>query len=304
MDARGTVLPTSVGVFRLPARPGMDRGRPPHQRGGVPASTSPKSWPTPSSPPAWGCSDRRELLGPVDQVLPTSVGVFRPCHRDPDRGHGPPHQRGGVPKFLRRCLGLRQSSPPAWGCSGGDTDVTVPVEVLPTSVGVFRHHLHQAPLHPRPPHQRGGVPERQQVAGSERAVLPTSVGVFRRSPPRSCTAVGPPHQRGGVPSTLVRSIVLPTSVGVFRGSTSSSTAPSSPPHQRGGVPQGLIGPVEESESSPPAWGCSADMAKESTKRTVLPTSVGVLRSGSSGSCAPGRPPHQRGGVPGAVRRAG
>src|SRR5690606_19049941 len=109
-----------------------------------------------------------------------------------------PHVRGGVSDWFKPTAWRTKSSPRPWGCFCRAGYHGEPVEVFPTSVGVFPGSPGCEGTAPRLPHVRGGVSDSPAATlpdmGSSprpwgcfqhhgswrqyRRVFPTSVGVF------------------------------------------------------------------------------------------------------------------------------
>ena len=111
------------------------------------------------SPRAWGWSVyRRAHVEPMQrrQVLPTCVGMVRPCGR-PNPDDRSPHVRGDGPGMQSaRLHGL--FSPRAWGWSGSLNRSCHWRSVLPTCVGMVRSSSWPTWAYRRSPHVRGDGP--------------------------------------------------------------------------------------------------------------------------------------------------
>ena len=138
VDGSADLLPTPVGMFRVPKRPYPPTGPSPHARGDVPIHHAPQRRRDLFSPRPWGCS---EVPGERDVALAAS-----------------PHARGDVPPGRPAGQSRSDFSPRPWGCSDFDRRPEPEQVLLPTPVGMFRG--------PRPlrrglvpsPHARGDVP--------------------------------------------------------------------------------------------------------------------------------------------------
>ncbi len=137
----------------------------------------------------------------------------------------------------------------------------------------------------------------------------------------SWLSVGSPHTRGDVPWTILATSsratfsphawgcsfdfshhrlgrhVLPTRVGMFRTAPPAPSAPGGSPHTRGDVPSVSGREKNAFWFSPHAWGCSALSPSSGLTHTVLPTRVGMFRSGSCLCRYYLSSPHTRGDVP-------
>ena len=110
------VFPTSVGVFLITIaitilKPGL-----PHVRGGVSFPWCKIGRRNQSSPRPWGCFSRRAGSSHLDNVFPTSVGVFPGVTERKNHQCRLPHVRGGVSLGISRGLNTLLSSPRPWGC--------------------------------------------------------------------------------------------------------------------------------------------------------------------------------------------
>src|SRR5262249_25332509 len=135
------------------------------------------------------------------------------------------------------------------------------------------------------------------------SVLPTRVGMVRASRRSRRRAARSPHTRGDGPSPMpfgncndafsphawgwseqtftgpVAEIVLPTRVGMVRSELLRYAARSRSPHTRGDGPQPPSHPRSLNRFSPHAWGWSGLTQNQNVACTVLPTRVGMVRSG-------------------------
>src|SRR5690606_32026000 len=91
--------------------------------------------------------------------------------------------------------------------------------------------------------------------------------------------------------------VVPTRVGVYRQCHPNASAVPRRPHARGGVPPPRRARCRQTESSPRAWGCTAGRPHGPAGGPVVPTRVGVYRTGGRSGTGITRRPHARGGVP-------
>src|SRR5581483_4483231 len=71
---------------------------------------------------------------------------------------GRPHARGGGPVQISSSESSKGSSPRAWGWTVGQDHLPVPLEVVPTRVGVDRVDGMAGLILVRRPHARGGGP--------------------------------------------------------------------------------------------------------------------------------------------------
>ena len=74
------VLPTRVGMVRFLLQAIEVRVRAPHPRGDGPRPRLAIDASRRCSPPAWGWSATMTLKSVREYVLPTRVGMVRPCH--------------------------------------------------------------------------------------------------------------------------------------------------------------------------------------------------------------------------------
>ncbi len=91
------VLPTRVGMVRLPLMAEVDDASSPHPRGDGPDCfwLGNRRWGF--SPPAWGWSDDRSPFAASRRVLPTRVGMVRISAPSRTRTGSSPHPRGDGP---------------------------------------------------------------------------------------------------------------------------------------------------------------------------------------------------------------
>ncbi len=148
--------------------------------------------------------------------------------------------------------------------------------------------------------------------------------MVRCFPPLECCLIGSPHTRGDGPSGCnfrhkVLSFsphawgwsgstplhqqtthVLPTRVGMVRRATGARKCSGSSPHTRGDGPKALVPILLLLRFSPHAWGWSGKLMTEEALEVVLPTRVGMVRSGPASSAWRACSPHTRGDGPPSV----
>ncbi len=175
-EIHGGVLPTRVGMVRVPRHWPRWRGGSPHPRGDGPGITSESRFLEPFSPPAWGWSVFSHSFVLGYWVLPTRVGMVRQVDRRIERDQRSPHPRGDGPKIAGAVQQKREFSPPAWGWSVPARSIMGVVSVLPTRVGMVR----VGSLSPRyaagSPHPRGDGPTVQFPAASSPSFSPPAWG--------------------------------------------------------------------------------------------------------------------------------
>ena len=116
---RTQVLPTRVGMVRVPCLSGTDASSSPHPRGDGPDEYRRGIRPDWFSPPAWGWSGHRMRLPRLLRVLPTRVGMVRLTKPQKNNRKSSPHPRGDGPFAYKVDKTSVEFSPPAWGWSGG-----------------------------------------------------------------------------------------------------------------------------------------------------------------------------------------
>ncbi len=132
------VLPTRVGMVRFPANTVNLSAGSPHTRGDGPYSAEDIQGMLRFSPHAWGWSGHLAHHPPLQQVLPTRVGMVRLLLALARQLVCSPHTRGDGPhsSFIR--CSQEQFSPHAWGWSGRRPRRPSLARVLPTRVGMVR----------------------------------------------------------------------------------------------------------------------------------------------------------------------
>ena len=151
------VFPTCVGVFLYIDGSKESAPRLPHVRGGVSDALRAVMAALKSSPRAWGCFPKDELMDYALVVFPTCVGVFLSVAYWLFLPAGLPHVRGGVSaKYLPTDV-VGESSPRAWGCFSRTKSSTSKEIVFPTCVGVFPLSSSCSAMTRSLPHVRGGV---------------------------------------------------------------------------------------------------------------------------------------------------
>ena len=110
------------------------------------------------SPHAWGWTAVGVLVGRVNQVFPTRVGMDRRLAYWQGGIGGIPHTRGDGPdtQFHLDCGG--RYSPHAWGWTVISQPSRSKGWVFPTRVGMDRHSCGEPVWLPRIPHTRGDGP--------------------------------------------------------------------------------------------------------------------------------------------------
>src|SRR5271165_5371828 len=91
--------------------------------------------------------------------------------------------------------------------------------------------------------------------------------------------------------------VLPTRVGMVRAACCGSWATWCSPHPRGDGPDLTVNTEMSVQFSPPAWGWSVHYRIVGWGHRVLPTRVGMVRSGAGTFITAGSSPHPRGDGP-------
>ncbi len=193
--------------------------RSPHTRGDGPAAKTCGRECGTFSPHAWGWSvDGAPRLRPK-RVLPTRVGMVRPCGAGPRQQKRSPHTRGDGPVQKALTSGNLTFSPHAWGWSGRASGLLYSLFVLPTRVGMVRTWGQRPPQDCSSPHTRGDGPRSVHAwvrvdAFSPHAwgwsavraplpwlrpVLPTRVGMVRRVDSQQFAGDRSPHTRGDGP---------------------------------------------------------------------------------------------------------
>ena len=274
------LLPTPVGMFRIPSSNVSSSKTSPHARGDVPKGQAAVFADDTFSPRPWGCS-----LIPIDatsdpRLLPTPVGMFllpvlQNCRTLPS-----PHARGDVPAipFIDRMN--NDFSPRPWGCSVV-LHVRARVDVLlPTPVGMFRSDALRGLPPLASPHARGDVPG-----------LDSSLTQYLDFSPRpwGCSAV--------FPDACLGTSLLPTPVGMFRGGSTPRCRRTPSPHARGDVPDAGGEESALAAFSPRPWGCSVLKSVRRGRRGLLPTPVGMFPRHECEVRVPSPSPHARGDVP-------
>ncbi len=232
-----------------------------------------------SSPRPWGCFRYAHCQGAGWPVFPTSVGVFPGANWDKVVTSSLPHVRGGVSRNHRRFAFRLRSSPRPWGCFHTERPGRRPVQVFPTSVGVFPAHNRGQCSGSCLPHVRGGVSKKPRDSGELCASSPRPWGCFRL---QQCVC------RLGC--------VFPTSVGVFPGRPIPACPRRRLPHVRGGVSNRQSVADAITKSSPRPWGCFSALQPRGMMAWVFPTSVGVFPCWPAAAAAWSCLPHVRGGV--------
>src|SRR5258708_2531494 len=155
------VLPTHVGMVRLPSRYQLQKSCSPHTRGDGPHHRAIEPPLRSFSPHTWGWSVIRSLRPATQWVLPTHVGMVR--DRDKWRGFGrcSPHTRGDGPSMHQRELWNSSFSPHTWGWSALAQTNRNYIGVLPTHVGMVRIAGTRSSRPVGSPHTRGDGPPRR-----------------------------------------------------------------------------------------------------------------------------------------------
>ena len=171
-------------------------------------------------------------------------------------------------------------SPRAWGWSGQSGFSGVGDRVLPTCVGMVRRGAPCSRLTASSPHVRGDGP--QWATGEH-----------------SGTQFSPRAWGWSVVSTLRRRRrgVLPTCVGMVRLCKATPGPRWCSPHVRGDGPMFSNSNDKMPAFSPRAWGWSEDAAAAKKLEEVLPTCVGMVRTGVPALSSTARSPHVRGDGP-------
>ena len=194
--------------------------------------------------------------------------------------YGSPHPRGDGPQAEVEYALAQEFSPPAWGWSASRNADIAPRTVLPTRVGMVRLALPVSAHAARSPHPRGDGPR----------ILPIEFRANSFSPPAWGWSEAPP-------TSDLFTQVLPTRVGMVR--AAAVLGPRSPgsPHPRGDGPLSRGIAVGRRKFSPPAWGWSGLGTTARTTTVVLPTRVGMVRTGRWSRLVSSGSPHPRGDGP-------
>ncbi len=156
----GMVLPTRVGMVRIPPLPLIGATSSPHTRGDGPMPTATGIWLAEFSPHAWGWSAIRFRVGSAAPVLPTRVGMVRLHRKAPPFVERSPHTRGDGPLSSKHRRQTQKFSPHAWGWSVGGPRGPPQRRVLPTRVGMVRTRGQPRAMSRSSPHTRGDGPRR------------------------------------------------------------------------------------------------------------------------------------------------
>ncbi len=171
-------------------------------------------------------------------------------------------------------------SPHAWGWSERDFERRIAQRVLPTRVGMVRSLPRCIPKLHRSPHTRGDGPmPKSNVAGAQ-SFSPHAWG-----------------WSGNACGLARRWRVLPTRVGMVRHPFLLLIQPQGSPHTRGDGPHGRLQCFLTGWFSPHAWGWSAQPFAFVSRYLVLPTRVGMVRSGARQATPSWGSPHTRGDGP-------
>ncbi len=155
---REELLPTRVGMFRVLKAWEPLAKTSPHPRGDVYLLGIGQFYHADFSPPAWGCSVKKQTAKALTCLLPTRVGMFRLIMSYGRGVKASPHPRGDVPSSRSTSKRPRSFSPPAWGCSGVEELKGETIFLLPTRVGMFRQRAASHKPEDPSPHPRGDVP--------------------------------------------------------------------------------------------------------------------------------------------------
>ena len=156
---KGRVLPTCVGMVRIPVPFAASKRCSPHVRGDGPRYYRGLTSLITFSPRAWGWSAVLPRPDQPDYVLPTCVGMVRAGRRVLPLLRRSPHVRGDGPIRAQAAFPVRQFSPRAWGWSGWCRRIAEDANVLPTCVGMVRSDSDQTLPIVCSPHVRGDGPK-------------------------------------------------------------------------------------------------------------------------------------------------
>ena len=294
------VLPTHVGMVREANTTARTRQGSPHARGDGPVRIGRDLDLTPFSPRTWGWSVRPHRVRSQRDVLPTHVGMVRWQQHRARRWMRSPHARGDGPPEQDGEAGRPEFSPRTWGWSGAHDRLTGRRLVLPTHVGMVRRIRRDGRRRSSSPHARGDGPLPGASHSARSGFSPRTWGW---SGARGATAVpiefsprtwgwsAVPGQRQGTHD------VLPTHVGMVRHGEVQHRSTVGSPHARGD------GPLRESvilypyRFSPRTWGWSERGLGLASRREVLPTHVGMVRSPATRTTRCCCSPHARGDGP-------
>ena len=230
-----------------------------------------------SSPRAWGPLGIIAGIQPGRRFIPTCVGTTTTSFSGHDPRAVHPHVRGDHEVFRVRIPTQFGSSPRAWGPH--DEIATTPYEMrfIPTCVGttpVTMSRTYPASVHP---HVRGDHGFAQHWADETVGSSPRAWG---------------PQGDGPNPEGLCR--FIPTCVGTTCNAMPPCRMASVHPHVRGDHKKRQRRNVDDSGSSPRAWGPHDVEADAKRAYRFIPTCVGTTRL--HGRAMPNRPvhPHVRG----------
>ena len=279
-EERAEVLPTRVGMVRFGVSLAYLGTCSPHTRGDGPHSLDILPDNRLFSPHAWGWSARRSSDTDSKGVLPTRVGMVRKGAMPFLCCIGSPHTRGDGPTYHASGLSKLWFSPHAWGWSDGRDKSFDLEDVLPTRVGMVRSATSSHTSWGCSPHTRGDGPTHNTTKCHMPPFSPHAWGW-------SVTGRDDAGQAG----------VLPTRVGMVRNTRSRRSWLSGSPHTRGDGPASMRAAMTDTLFSPHAWGWSVEGVRVHAHGVVLPTRVGMVRSGPALARDPRGSPHTRGDGP-------
>ena len=220
-------------------------------------------------------------------MLPTHVGMVRPCSGPSRPRERAPHARGDGPEYTATYAPPALCSPRTWGWSEQRAGGGGGPGVLPTHVGMVRvgrcSQRHQAGA----PHARGDGPPSHSRTTRNSACSPRTWGWSARGAALTC-----PDE------------VLPTHVGMVRPPAAAVLRGRCAPHARGDGPPSAKPRVEDARCSPRTWGWSVVQRHGEPRVAVLPTHVGMVRRSAAGSRTTCCAPHARGDGPSRARPGG
>ncbi len=170
------VLPTRVGMVRIPAKCCPPRCGSPHARGDGPVVEHAHAVWIAFSPRAWGWSVDRLSHVMTTIVLPTRVGMVRGTCNVGILFIRSPHARGDGPFLQSARRWSEKFSPRAWGWSVTLTPDQQRKLVLPTRVGMVRKRGPVQGVEKRSPHARGDGPSWRDAMQAHAAFSPRAWG--------------------------------------------------------------------------------------------------------------------------------
>ncbi len=171
------------------------------------------------SPHTWGCPAVSPLDKALWKLVPTHVGMSRPCHRGYSIFRSCPHTRGDVPYIKPHLTKNMSLSPHTWGCPVSIFSAGYRYGLVPTHVGMSRGGRYVVTTENPCPHTRGDVPHPAQASKTNTTLSPHTWGCPEQSI----------YEGGDLD-------LVPTHVGMSRHMTKAAVGSGSCPHTRGDVP--------------------------------------------------------------------